>query len=934
MNINQYLRSDGLFVEAFKPLKEILNEDAQACWKEKTFSRWVICPGKGGSEFPQYIDISLYRHCMDVSVFAFFLFLYTWQAKKLPSLESKEKYLEPDDEESAIVALRQLLVIAFLHDANKYYEEDNGSPTPKQVERLYQEIKAQQWTTLTPKDCYTGVSLIEDIEDREFDPEAPKIPSLLKELSKMVREGDKLTAIASREGGHSLNVLLKTFVETYNTLFLEPFSQNYYISNLPLRLFEFRQSPVILQRLAQLFLTKLYKEQQFPLACLLNGERFYISLQAESAIEMVESVLNDLQRRLSYSHPCITRKNTSGEVTLSDIHHASTLIEELTKKPHYALMTVDSADWETVNNYIKSWTADVGGLIVCDKPNTGTLWLAIKPLQKAWKIAKNLPLHYLDALCIACVLRAKRDEKGKTLGTLFKERLTRLQERYPRIQTSLTEAPNNFTIDNLGKNTQQTLFALQTATEIAEQRESVLEELITWLYGGFPTESAENAGAQAIVTDLKMQQGLTTNENDIPVYDAMPKGGTCLLCGTPTTKILTDEVRKIATLKSSAFNNRIGQRKSIWTQSEHNYLCPACEKQQNLLSDVFLEQGKKNSSEPLLIATPFRGLIKPLKIGAAGEGRRNMTDFLTMPCGEENWNKWKTILPWNLDTSGSLPLLLESTEFDFKSTLSTMYCLAKVAAYSGNPIHVFISAQRESKSAFIFEQTPPLIKTLLEKSEESKKWALQPGVVHRDNLPQLINRLWLFTEILKAGKMLNLNNGHDVLNAILTYGWWALAWLNKRFVEKEKGKINFSDKVLLAREKEYYPMTEPTSDLKDIAELAAQVQFFSNWNNNNERTFALTVVLEQLEKGKRFQGNKSSEAARLETVAAMASTLGRALRRRNRARITDNKAASFYPRCKEFAEKVYDFVENHVSSYGMEANFQRYLLAAYDFLFV
>jgi hypothetical protein len=904
------MRRDGLFAQAFKPLEKTLDKEAvQKNSAEQTseifepFSRWLICPGKGGSEYPEYFDISLYHHCMDVSIIAFLFFLYTWQAKQLPSIDTQGEYIDPKNELEAKQALRQLFAIAFLHDADKYYGEKSRSPTLEQVERLYQEIKVFQWSHLTAKECYTGVSIV---EDRGFEPFAPEISPFLMKVSSMVREGDKLTSIANHEGGNSIRAMLKALVDNYNKG-LQAFSQNYFVPNQPLALFEFRQSPIVLHRLAQLFLDRLYELKQFPLVFLLNGQRFYISLQAESAKALIETVLEELQQTLSGNKPSIHRKKASGDVTLLHIDSAATLRETLTDTPEVGLMTVDAADWDTVNDYIKNWVAEVGGLMACDKPTVGKLWLAIKPQRQPGETHIDLPQRYLDALCIACALRAKREEKTR-LNALLKARLTRLHECYPRVQTVLMKAPNHFAPSIFGKNTQQTLFALQAATEIANKSENALEELVTWLYGDFPESAFEDAGAQAIITALKTQQGFIFDNDTTPVYALVPKGGTCLFCGTPATDVLTDNIKKPKKLKCSAFNNRIGQHKSIWTQSGNNYLCPACIKQQSLLCETF--EAQPANDKPLLIASPFRGLIKPVAIFATGECTESVSEHLTFPCYKsEAWDNWKNIFPWHLDISGSLPLLLETSEPDFKSILETMHCMAKVAAYSGNPMHIFISAQRDSKAAFVFEPTPPLIRSLL----ADLSLPSEPNTIRRDNLPGLVKRLALLRQIM------NNNGGHDVLSAMPAYQWWAVAWLNERLIAQD----NFSSYVTLAQK--VYP-TNSDTQIENIAQLAAQIQRHPGFRaSNSERVFALTTVLVQYDTGKKYRQNERV------TVAAMANNLVTALERREMFAKGEGLVTE---RCKAFAQAVYDYVDSHQQQNAFDARFQRFFLAAYAFLFM
>src|SRR3989442_3277819 len=139
MNINDYA---DLFREAFEPLRARLNRQAERIRQgqdsHNLFSPWLICTGKGGTQKREYLaypDISLYRHCMDVATIAYMLFIYAWQAGRLAGLS-------PEDETGAREALRILLAIAFLHDADKYRDQDDDwsksqSPELFHIQKVY-----------------------------------------------------------------------------------------------------------------------------------------------------------------------------------------------------------------------------------------------------------------------------------------------------------------------------------------------------------------------------------------------------------------------------------------------------------------------------------------------------------------------------------------------------------------------------------------------------------------------------------------------------------------------------------------------------------------------------------------------------------------------------------------------------------------------------
>ena len=163
MNIDDYT---DLFREAFEPLRSRLNEQAERIRQGKDphnqFSPWLICTGKGGSQQPEYLqypDISLYRHCMDVATVAFMLFTHAWQANRLPGLP-------PEDEAGAQKALQILLAIAFLHDADKYRDQNDAwgksqSPELPDVAKVYDLLEVGHWTGLSVQECFALVSRVE-----------------------------------------------------------------------------------------------------------------------------------------------------------------------------------------------------------------------------------------------------------------------------------------------------------------------------------------------------------------------------------------------------------------------------------------------------------------------------------------------------------------------------------------------------------------------------------------------------------------------------------------------------------------------------------------------------------------------------------------------------------------------------------------------------
>ena len=765
MNIDDYTE---LFREAFEPLRAKLNQQTEQIRQgqdpHNQFSPWLVCTGKGGSHKPEYLaypDISLYRHCMDVATVAFMLFTYAWQAGRLAGLS-------PEDETGAQKALRNLLAIAFLHDADKYRDQDgpwNASRSPElsDVQKVYEVLDIGQWTDLSVQDCFALVSRVETNRGKRHALFAPPPPDPMTDmLAAMVAEGDKLTSIASRlepareqgsaaasdsRRGLTMPTMARRLVDTHNDpRRLQALAATYAIPNERLRLLEFRQTPVVLHHLRAVFLEELYDAERFPLICLLDGERFSISVP--EGFDLAQVFVN-LSFKLSHTQPSIKRNPTNGELSLLHIHDVDTLIKVAIDNYDPRVLTVHTDDWDKVIEYIRGWVGAVSGLAVAERSQVGKLLMAVN-IHPAAAADGVLPERYTYALAVACALRS--DAKGK----LFEERLQRLQSwQEGKIQHGLQSALPGVNADKLDKNTRQTLYAMQAAMEIASS--AALQTLVTHLHESFPAQQADT-GTQAIVDSLKRQCGLAVESDDQEerVYTSAPQGGTCLLTGAPATQPIKASSMALAGIKTSAFNNRMGHRKSLWSQADQNYLSEAAIKQQALLCETLTAANKLAVGQPLLVAMPFRSVFKPLRdvVESNTGGVRVIDSFMAV---NEKDAGWKQVLPWNLDVSESMPLILETVDTDFDSRLHTMYRMAVLALYSGDPVHVFISTQRDIRAAFAFEYTPPLLQSLLRDLTAAND---MPGTIRRDKLPDLVQRLALFRQIIATPY------GHDVLSAL------------------------------------------------------------------------------------------------------------------------------------------------------------------------
>jgi hypothetical protein len=614
---------------------------------------------------------------------------------------------------------------------------------------------------------------------------------------------------------------------------------------------------------------------------------------------------------MAFKQPEMKRNPTNGEIALFHVENASDLIKAVEKYDREnknngpKLLVVHVTDWDEVSNYIKAWAGDVGDLSLLDKADVGKLLSTVIP--------ENSPPSdkYNYALIVATALRA--NAKGK----IFEQRVQNLTNWDEEGFASLQNTFPNWA--DFKKDTRQTLLAMQAAMRLEDEDDLI--NLIEAIYGDFPASIDKDEGTQAIIEQLKAQCGNET-ENSQASYAAATKGGTCLLCGYPTANQIETGKMKLAGIKASAFNNRIGHQKNVFSSFGKNYICPPCVKQQALLCQI----QPKLKAEPLIVATPLRGLIKPLDTRDYDPDENIINSFNAMSSKE-----WQRVLPWNLDVSKNFPFVLESIDPGFDSAVDAMHRWATFALHSGNPVHIFISSQRDCRASFLFEQTPPLIRKLLADLSvhqtdldelglnELKKFVPQEqGAIRRNRLPQLVKRLELFKNILRT------NYSHDVLTAMPSFGWWAVAWFQQVSEKRDLQQIELAKKE--------YPMDKYSSRLEHIAYLAAQIQRYPGGDaGNSDKTFCLDIVLEQFDTSKRYPALQKDVTAR---IAGMAGELEKRFDSGRSRHAKNGEGGTFSERYHKFAQAVFEFVSLCEKEHRLDARFRRFLRAAYSHLFM
>lgn len=236
------------------------------------------------------------------------------------------------------------------------------------------------------------------------------------------------------------------------------------------------------------------------------------------------------------------------------------------------VLTVKSTAIPVLSLYLTFWTTASEGLYETHWQNPGTRKL-LAPLTPT---GDESPA-YRRALMVAM-----GDGAGDQEGRLHRA----LYERGPSLPASVRETlePMMSALDLLDGLSLRTVVALQSALLVPEEG---FADFLAWVYGPFPVRETESAGAHAVVDRLRAQIGLwpaTASARTRQPYQASEgKAGACLLCGEPAVTEIKTGTMELVGVKRSAFNNRIGHQKNLWSQSEANYICSGCVYAQELL---------------------------------------------------------------------------------------------------------------------------------------------------------------------------------------------------------------------------------------------------------------------------------------------------------------------------------------------------------------
>jgi len=405
MTLSEFYRSEyGLFAQAFRPLQNALTRQAERMWnEERRLPPWLTQPGKGGAAYRRFstdLEINLYRHVMDVAMVASYLFYYAWQTGRLD-------VAPPDDIRRAERALAKTILIAFVHDADKYTQAPSQSPAADSVLEVVKalNLSVTEWPGMTIDELVTAVNFVEQRGLTYRLVHAP-LPVALEQLALLVAEGDNLMSVAWRtmpeHAGSPMIAEFTAFIAEYNARQLS-WSQRFGTPNSPLRLVQWYAEGVILHRLLDCLLNTSLEANRYPLAMVRQGDSLVVAWPTDIPLE---PALDTLQDMLIETTPTIQRTDTTGKAVLQNGRWADDLIQALENDSRTAsrFLTVHQRDWDRVESFLRGWMGWVGqGVAVpVAPPATRTLFSAVLPPPDSPWVA--WPHAYQRAVALAAAV--------------------------------------------------------------------------------------------------------------------------------------------------------------------------------------------------------------------------------------------------------------------------------------------------------------------------------------------------------------------------------------------------------------------------------------------------------------------------------------------------------------------------------------------------
>jgi hypothetical protein len=271
----------------------------------------------------------------------------------------------------------------------------------------------------------------------------------------------------------------------------------------------------------------------------------------------------------------------------------------------------------------------------------------------------------------------------------------------------------------------------------------------------------------------------------------------------------------------------------------------------------------------------------------------------------------RKLFPWEADSRYNAPLLSEGRPTSLKETVAQMHRFARYCALSGEPVHAFLSAQRECRSTFLYEPVPALIKGLFDRPVNEERLMDEKGGVSRKHLARLINCLELFKAMLAE------NEGMNGMQAMPRYRWWAAAFV---FSRAAKGQPwDRQQKRFLEIAKEEYPMTKYDEILEKLVALAAETHRPRFDASGSEWTLIMRTALEVYQ--------DRSPWGREATIPLLYQRLRSDLLRRYRDSLY---MKGLDDRLQKIAETAYELLVQGEEKRDLDAGFVRNLLGAYE----
>lgn len=848
--------------QAFQAVRQAFDRHMKSLDAQQ-YSPWTLKLGKGGlkpdgSPYPGP-EQSLYRHCMEVAIFGTWLFYHAWRAGRLPLAPTADP----------VPALHDLFAIAFAHDADKRMGGKSRSPTAEDVQQVYEELDLASWSSLRPGEMCTAVSLVENRGlGRAVFGDALLTP-LMNKLAELVHQGDNLLSRTARKGGGAKELLTE-----FNAT-LSQWHALYAVPNQSLRLLRFRHHPIVIHSLHEFLGYRFFNEAEFyPLLFVRRGELLEIGVP-EELMPKFGAWLDQFEDYLADTDPSLKVSAPKGTVALFNIGNTADLLKAVLGNTRQAelLLRVASKDWEMVIPLVNFWVMQCGAPLATAAPK-GSLC----PVLKA---DGEVSARHAFWRAAALVVAQATGGKESTAKLLAENGVVQGLQR------------TGIVVEKLEALTLRTATALQASLLIHEEVE--LQECLDRIHGPWEKRADQDPGAHAIVVTLKEQIGDALSEETHSPYVKPTNGGICLLCGSPAERYIESGSMKLAGIRVSSFNNRIGHEKHLWSEKGENYLCPACLRIQGLL----LERQPKLLRTPLLIATPVRHLLDT----HGGDREKNILRSYDA-VSREGHHK---IFPWNADASFDAPLLFEERPTGFLKTIDHIYRLACYAAWSGEPVHAFISNQRECMLAFLYEGMPELVKELLHDMN------IEGDAISHLYLEQLVRRLEMFHALL------NENDGMAGMQALPRFGWWAVAFVLIRAARREKDGWNSRSIHYFELAQKEYPMNEYDQWLDSLVQHSVDIHKPRSDASGAEWGLILRTALETYQKHYQF----GPQATRDAIAQMLRANLSRRLQENLYKKDLDERLQSL-------AEAAYALLEKAAGEFDLESGFLRFLFAAYE----